>query len=362
MDIGIRLAEAGKIPEPLLRAAIRARHRAVLKREDPGSAQGRQEALRVFIESMRGAPLAPAPRESNIQHYEVPPALFTHMLGPWLKYSACIWPENELGKKPGPQDTKNERRLLARAEDETLALTASRADVRDGMHVLDMGCGWGSFTLWAAGHFPKADFTAVSNSRDQGAFIRDRARQLGLNNVRVLTADMNEFQPPPNAAPFDRIVSIEMFEHMRNWPELYRRVASWLAPDGKFFKHVFAHREIAYPFREGPNEWMSKHFFFGGIMPADSLPLHLQQDLSILDHWRVSGLHYARTCDSWLTLLDASQEAVTEILANSHWKNEAQVQFNRWRLFLLACSELFAYGGGNEWIVSHYLMERRDRP
>jgi len=362
MSLGIRLAEAGKIPDPLLRAAIRGRHRAVLAREDPVSADKRQEQLRDFIAAMREAPLAPAPKESNIQHYEVPPALFTHMLGPWLKYSACVWPKDQLGRKPGPAHAEAERKRLADAEEKTLALTAERAGLADGMHVLDMGCGWGSFTLWAAGRFPRSDFTAVSNSKDQGAFIRSRAQELGLNNVRVLTADMNGFEPPHGAGFFDRIVSVEMFEHMRNWPELYRRISEWLAPEGRFFKHVFAHREIAYLFREGPNEWMSRHFFFGGMMPADALPLHLQQDLSILDHWRVSGRHYARTCDSWLALLDASREAVTKILADSHWPNEAQVQFNRWRLFLLACSELFAFRNGNEWIVSHYLMEKRRRP
>jgi cyclopropane-fatty-acyl-phospholipid synthase len=200
---------------------------------------------------------------------------------------------------------------------------------------------------------------AVSNSRDQGNFVRARAGELGLSNVEVLTADMNDFEPPLDQGPYDRIVSVEMFEHIRNWPELMRRIATWLAGEGLFFLHVFSHREIAYPFREGPNEWMSRHFFAGGIMPSDSLALHLQEDLVVKDHWRVSGLHYARTLDSWLALLDSRKEKAMDILAESFGQDQARTHFNRWRLFLLACSELFGFHGGNEWLVSHYLMSRR---
>lgn len=360
LNLGLlRQAESGRLPDWLLRAAIRTRHRKVLKREDPGSAEARQLALRDFIQTMKTAPVALDPGEANRQHYEVPPALFTEMLGPWLKYSSCHWPEHELGRKPSAGQADKERLRLTRAEEAMLALTAERAGIENGMRILDLGCGWGSFTLWAAEHYPKTTVVAVSNSNDQGDFIRSRAQGRGLTNVQVLTADMNHFEPPLDNGPYDCIVSVEMFEHMRNWPELMRRIAIWLADQGLFFLHVFSHRDIVYPFREGPNEWMSRHFFTGGIMPADALALHLQQDLMVQDHWRVSGLHYARTLDSWLALLDSSRDRVLEILAQAHGAKDATIQFNRWRMFLMACSELFGFRKGNEWLVSHYLMARR---
>jgi cyclopropane-fatty-acyl-phospholipid synthase len=359
MSLGLRLAEAGRLPDFLLRAAIRARHREVLRREDPGSAQGRQEALRTVIRSMEAVPVAPAPQDSNLQHYEVPPALFQEMLGPWLKYSACLWPEEELGRRPRPNRNGAERETLGQAEEAMLALTAERAGVQNGMHILDLGCGWGSFSLWAAERFPEARLVAVSNSRDQGVFIRNRARERRLENIQAITADMNNFQPPAQAVPFDRIVSVEMFEHMGNWPELLRRISGWLTEAGLFFMHIFAHKRLAYSFQDGPREWMSRNFFAGGIMPADALPLHLQRDLVLVDHWIVSGLHYARTLESWLALLDSRRQAALEILSGAYGPDQATVRLNRWRLFLMACSELFAFQRGNEWHVSHYLMARR---
>ena len=359
MNLGIRLAEAGRIPDFFLRAAIRARHRAVLRREEPGTAEGRQESLRSFIRSLEDAPLAPAPRESNQQHYEVLPGLFELMLGPRLKYSACVWPSAELSRRPRATESEVEAARLARAEGETLALTARRAAVSDGMRILELGCGWGSFCLWAAENFPTAKIWAVSNSHDQGEFIRARARQRDLDNLQVLTADMNEFAPPAGAAPFDRIVSIEMFEHMRNWPELLRRIAGWLDDRGRFFMHVFSHREIAYLFREGADEWMAEHFFTGGMMPSDALLTHLQDDLVLEDHWRISGLHYARTLNSWLALLDARRGEALAVLREGYGSGQAELHLNRWRLFLLACAELFAFDSGNQWLVSHYRMAKR---
>ena len=359
VNLGLRLAESGRLPDWLLRAAIRTRHRKVLKHEDPGSAEAQQLALRDFIQTMKSSPVALVPGEANRQHYEVPPALFTEMLGPWLKYSGCLWPGEELGHRPDPARAAHERDKLREAEQAMLSLAAERAQIDDGMRILDLGCGWGSFTLWAAERYPRTTVVAVSNSNDQGDFIRTRAQGRGLTNVQVLTADMNHFQPPLDNGPYDRIVSVEMFEHMRNWPELMRRIASWLADQGLFFLHVFSHRDIVYPFKEGPTEWMSRHFFAGGIMPSDSLALHLQQDLIVQDHWRVSGLHYARTLDSWLALLDSRRDKVLDILAEVHGREQSMIQFNRWRMFLIACSELFGFRNGNEWLVSHYLMARR---
>jgi cyclopropane-fatty-acyl-phospholipid synthase len=361
-SFGIRLAESGRVPDRLLRGIIRLRHRAVLKREDPGGTEARQESLRAFLRDMETRPIAPAPLEANRQHYEVSAAFFENILGPWLKYSACLWPEEQLGRHPQSVEAASERELLAEAEEAMLRLTAERARIEDGMRILDLGCGWGAFSLWAAERFPGARITAVSHSARQGAFIRDRAAARNLDNVRAVTADMNRFEPPEGRAPFDRILSVEMFEHMANWPELLQRVSGWLKEEGLFFLHVFAHRELAYPFRQGPGDWMGKHFFSGGIMPSDDLLLHLQRDLVLRDHWRVNGRHYARTIDSWLSQLDASRDTILEILSRAHGPEQGALQLNRWRMFFLACSELFAYRKGNEWLLSHYLMARRRTP
>jgi len=362
VSLGIRLAESGRIPDGLLRRIIRLRHARVLNREDPGTVEGRQECLRAFMRDMQTRPVAQAPLESNRQHYEVPAAFFENILGPRLKYSACLWPESELGRRPRPAQAASERALLGNAEEAMLLRTAERAKVRDGMRILDLGCGWGSFSLWAAERFPETRITAVSNAAEQGAFIRQQASERSLRNVQVITADMNAFEPPSTDGPFERILSVEMFEHMANWPKLLRRVASWLTRDGLFFMHVFAHRELAYPFREGPGQWMSEHFFSGGIMPSDDLLPHLQRDMVLQDHWRISGLHYARTIESWLCLLDAARDRVRAVLDEAYGRERAALQLTRWRMFLMACSELFAYGSGNEWLVSHYLMSRRSMP
>jgi len=359
MSLGTYLAETGRLPDSFIRAAIRARHRAVLRREDPGSSEARQELVRTHLRSMAAGPIAAAPQASNQQHYEVPPRFFEIMLGPWMKYSACLWSEPELGRIPGPQAAERERTELQAAEERMLALSAERAGLQDGMRVLDLGCGWGSFTLWAAERFPNSCFWAVSNARDQGLHIREQAAKRGLSNVEALTADMNDFAPPAAAVPFDRIVSVEMFEHMRNWQALLARIASWLADGGHLFLHVFTHRELAYFFRSGPGHWMGELFFTGGMMPSDSLALHLQQALVLEDHWRVSGRHYARTLDAWLALLDASPEAARDCLAPGAGSVGPQRQLVRWRLFLMACSELFAFAGGDEWLVSQYLFSKR---
>jgi cyclopropane-fatty-acyl-phospholipid synthase len=359
MSLGVRLAEAGLLPDFLLRAGIRARHREVLRREDPGDAEARQESLRAFIQAMGRSPVATSPLDSNRQHYEVPPRLFEEMLGPRLKYSACVWQESELGRVPKPSEAEREIGLLAQAEEDTLSLMASRASLADGMRILDLGCGWGSFSLWAAQNYPASRIYAVSNSKNQGEFIREQAKERGLSNIQALTTDMNEFAPPEGAGPFKRVVSVEMFEHMRNWQELFRRINGWLDDDGCFFMHIFVHRELAYLFREGPDNWMTRHFFAGGMMPSDSLLLHLQRDLSLHDHWLISGRHYARTLNSWLALLDSRRDRALDILEGAYGRENAKIQLNRWRIFLMACAELFAFNGGSEWLVAHYLLTKR---
>jgi len=283
------------------------------------------------------------PHKANEQHYEVPAAFFGHVLGPHRKYSSCWWPA-------GVETIKD-------AEGAALAVTCERAELSDCQDILELGCGWGSLTLWMASHYPGSRVTAVSNSRSQREFIVERAARLNLTNVRVITADMNAFQTPER---YDRIVSIEMCEHMRNWPELFQRVSGWLNPQGRFFMHVFVHRSTPYAFVErGTGDWMSRHFFSGGMMPSDDLALRFQDDLKLLQRWRWNGTHYARTADAWLANMDARRAELWPTLEATYGDDAAQ-WWMRWRIFFMSCAELFGYDYGQEWWVSHYLFERRD--
>lgn len=299
---------------------------------------------REFAAALAAQPLAKATEIANRQHYEVPTEFFQLMLGPRLKYSAGLWPTS---------DTR-----LEAAEDAMLAATAERAQLADGQSILDLGCGWGSFSLWAAARFPHARITAVSNSRTQRAFIEDRCRERGLTPVRVLTADMNHFSPEET---YDRIVSVEMFEHLRNWPHMMARVRNWLRPDGRLFVHVFCHRTTPY-FFEGADEddWMARFFFTGGMMPAaDLLPL-CAPEFILEQQWEVNGCHYGRTLRAWLERLDAQRAAAWPILAATYGANAADLWLQRWRLFLMACEELFNCRHGMEWYVAHYRFARSE--
>jgi cyclopropane-fatty-acyl-phospholipid synthase len=342
--VGIALAERGLVPEPVVRAGIRMLLRERLAQESRRFAD-REAALRRFVEGMAAAELAPSPQVANRQHYEVPPAFFQLVLGAHLKYSSALW-------EPGTE-------TLDQAEAAMLALTCTRADLRDGQAVLELGCGWGSLSLWMAERYPASRFLAVSNSRPQGEFIRAQADARGLSNLEVRTADMNGFTPGEGAR-FDRIVSVEMFEHMRNWPELLRRVAGWLAPDGRLFVHVFAHRRFAYPFEvDGDRDWMARHFFTGGIMPAHDLLAHVPGPLEVEESWLVPGTHYARTAEAWVARLAAHRAEALAVLRRDLPAGEARRQLERWRLFFLACAELFGFRSGTEWVVSHHRLRAR---
>jgi cyclopropane-fatty-acyl-phospholipid synthase len=239
-----------------------------------------------------------------------------------------------------------------------LALTCERAQLADGQQVLELGCGWGSLTLWMAAHYPQSRITAVSNSASQRRHILERARTRGLGNVQVLTADMAHFRPPDR---YDRVVSVEMFEHMRNWPELLRRIRSWMQPGARALVHVFCHRTHSYLFETGGRtDWMGRYFFTGGMMPAESLMLHCQDDLRVRHHWRVNGRHYARTLRAWLENMDARRPALLPVLAQAYGETDARRWFGRWRLFMMACEELFAWRGGTEWYVAQYLLAPRE--
>jgi cyclopropane-fatty-acyl-phospholipid synthase len=291
---------------------------------------------------MDASGIAPVPHLANEQHYEVPAQFFVFALGSYRKYSSAWWPADAAD--------------LAAAEAAALVATCERAELADGQSILELGCGWGSLTLWMAQRYRASRITAVSNSQSQRAWILAEAARLRLTNVEVITADMNRFSTPTR---FDRVVSVEMFEHMRNWRTLFARVQDWLVPGGRFFMHVFCHRSTPYAFVDGgPSDWMSRHFFSGGMMPSDELALRFQERLRFLRRWRWDGRHYEKTANAWLANLDARREEVLSVLATSCGEAHAEQWLQRWRIFFMACAELFGYRDGQEWWVSHYLFER----
>jgi cyclopropane-fatty-acyl-phospholipid synthase len=341
----LNLVERGAVPDPWVRAGIRVLLRDRLREISEDDAERGAELTERFIADMCAAPIAYVPDKANEQHYEVPAEFYAEVLGPRRKYSCCYWPEGV--------------ETLDAAEDAALDATCARADLADGQRILELGCGWGSLSLWMAERYRASEIVAVSNSRSQREYIEGRASELGLGNVRVVTADMNHFATGDR---FDRVVSVEMFEHMRNWGELFRRIQGWLTPEGKLFLHVFCHRSTPYPYEDrGPGDWMSRTFFSGGMMPSDDLALRFQDDLRLLQRWRWSGLHYERTLRAWLARMDAREAHVRPVLVETYGRDAASRWWVRWRLFFLACAELFGYRRGGEWWVSHYLFERRGR-
>lgn len=331
--LGIALAERGAVPSALERRAIR----RLLGRRLTEIADLDQQRL---IAELRRGPIAVATDRANAQHYELPAGFFELVLGPRRKYSGCYWPEGIA--------------TLAQAEEASLEQICERAGLQDGQRILELGCGWGAFSMYAAERYPNASIVAVSNSRSQGAAIRAHRHA----NVQVVTADMNAFEP---RGTFDRVVSIEMFEHMRNYQRLFANIARWLAPDGRLFVHVFCHRERSYPFTtSGPDDWMGRHFFTGGLMPSVDLFDAFPEALGIERRWTVDGTHYERTARAWRRNLARRRGAVMPLLRDVYGR-EAGRWYQRWRLFFLACEELFGYRGGSEWMVAHYRFRRRDR-
>lgn len=337
------LLDRGLLPDPVVRAGIRRVVAGRLREQERGGIDGQSARFAALLRSLRESAIAVSTDTANAQHYELPPRFFELVLGPHLKYSGAWWPEGVT--------------TLPDAERGMLDLTMRRAQIEDGQRILELGCGWGSLTLHMAGAFPASRVVAVSNSAPQREYILAKASRLGIGNVEVITADINTFDA---AGSFDRIVSVEMLEHVRNHPALFARIARWLAPGGRFFAHVFAHRRFAYPYEvRGASDWMARHFFTGGMMPSDDLFLHAQEDLVVERHWRLDGRHYQRTAEAWLENFDRHAAAIDAVLAGVYGPGDVTRWRTRWRVFFMACAEMFGYRDGQEWIVSHYRFRRR---
>ncbi len=335
--LAIGAGESVAWPDPLLRAGVgllvsRTRRRL---RRSPRSAE------QDFARDMAAFPVATHTREANAQHYELPPEFFALMLGPQRKYSCCYYPDPAMS--------------LAQAEECALAETAQRAALADGQHILELGCGWGSLSLWMARKYPSSHITSVSNSHSQCTFINESARREGLHNVTAVAADINTFVP---GSRFDRVVSVEMFEHMSNWRELLKRIASWLTPDGALFVHIFSHRRAPYRFdASSRGDWIARHFFTGGIMPSHGLIRQFGDLVAVEEEWWRDGSHYRRTADHWLENLQRNAVEVDAVLRDVYG-TDAALWHRRWRLFLYATAGLFGHSGGREWGVSHYRLRR----
>lgn len=342
----LSLAERGWLPDVVIRMGIRRLLGRRLAECDAGGPEARSRRNDQLLAYARSGPIAIETDAANDQHYELPPAFFQRVLGARLKYSGCYWPDGATS--------------LDAAECAALAQVAQRAEVADGQSILELGCGWGSLTLWMAEHYPNARITAVSNSTPQRRFIEDCARQRGLRNVNVITCDINTFDPGDT---FDRVVSIEMFEHMRNLGDLTGRIHDWLTPGGKLFVHVFCHRRSAYRFDvHGRDNWMGRHFFTGGMMPAaDTLPRVVSDGLELEQQWAVDGTHYQKTAEAWLANLDAQRRDMRQVMAETYPPKLADIWLQRWRMFFMACAELWGYRGGEEWHIAHYRWARPEQ-
>lgn len=339
-----RLLESNLIPDTVIRLGIRKMLAQKLEEERKRCGASAEAQLSQFALELKSQPIAIATQKANEQHYEVPTDFFKLVLGPRLKYSSAYWDKT----------TKD----LAQAEEQMLTLTCERAELSDsGLHILELGCGWGSLSLWMSEKFPTAKILAVSNSATQKAFIDSEIKKRGLTNLTIQTCDINDFTTDEK---FDRVVSIEMFEHLKNYDLLFKKISNWLRPDGKLFVHIFSHKKYAYHYvNVDGNDWLTEHFFTGGMMPADQLFSYFQTNLRIEKHWQLNGSHYQKTCAAWLAKMDANRAKIEPIFAATYGANQVRRWWVYWRLFFLACEELFNYNQGNEWMVSHYLFQQQ---
>ena len=338
----IELAEKGIIPDYFIRQGIVRNCENRLNNENVSNTEKVSSKKQSWIQQMKESPIALVPEKANEQHYEVPPAFFENVLGKHLKYSSGYWPDGV--------------NSLDDSEESMLELSFERAQLADGDSILELGCGWGSLTCYMASKLPNSKITAVSNSKDQKEHILNRCKNQGLDNIEVITADMNDFGTENK---YDRVVSIEMFEHMRNYKKLLSKISSWLHDDGKLFIHIFTHQSVVYPFEnQGEADWMAREFFSGGMMPSHDLLLHFQDDLIIDDVWSMSGTHYEKTSLAWVNKMDANKDSIMKIFLKTYG-DDAKLWFQRWRIFFMSCEKLFGYNNGSEWGVSHYRFSKR---
>jgi cyclopropane-fatty-acyl-phospholipid synthase len=337
------LLEKNKIPDALLRIGIRRLLKQRLADEKKENVESQQQQLMDLITELKNSPIAIETKAANEQHYEVPTEFYKYCLGKHLKYSSGYW-------KNGVTD-------IDTSEKDMLEITCERAELNDGQMVLELGCGWGSLSLFMAAKYPKSKFIVVSNSRTQKIYIDEQARQRNISNLEVRTIDINNFSIE---VKFDRVVSVEMFEHMRNYQKLMQKVSEVLKEDGKLFVHIFTHKEYAYKFEvKDETDWMSKYFFTGGIMPSDDLLLYFNEHLTIEKHWQLSGSHYGKTSEAWLQNMDKHKKEIIPLFETTYGKGQAIKWWVYWRIFYMACAELWSYKGGEEWIVSHYLFKKK---
>ncbi len=333
-------AETGRLPDRVIKAGIELRLRAKLRHEGRGGPAAIADRKRALLAERAAGPVTINVDDANLQHYEVPSPFFQRILGPRLRYSCCYWP-------PGVTD-------LAEAEQAALCQTMERAALADGDRILELGAGWGSLSLFLAERLSRSRIVTVSNSRTQKTFIDGEVQRRGLDNLTVVTADIGRFRPEGR---FDRVVSVEMFEHVRNHRVLLERIGTWLHPGGTCFVHVFSHKSLAWHFdADADGDWLARYFFAGGTMPSDDLLLHEQRDLGVIDHWWLDGTHYAKTLQAWLDRLDADPAGCLEALATGEDPTPVALQLSRWRLFLLASIGTWGLSGGSEFGVSHYLF------
>ena len=338
----INLAEKGFLPDLLIRLGIKRLCGQRLSETNTLGLEALENSHQQWIDLLTESPVAIVPEKANEQHYEVPPKFFELVLGANLKYSSGYWSKEVFS--------------LDESELEMLKITCERAGLVDGQNILELGCGWGSLTCFMAQKFPNSKITAVSNSKDQRNFIQQKNDKLNLQNIKVVTADMNDFSTDEK---FDRVISIEMFEHMRNYDELLKRIDGWLKQNGKLFVHIFSHKEVAYPFEDkGDGDWMAREFFSGGQMPSHRLLMSFPDRMKIEKDWRVSGTHYEKTSLAWLRKMDTNKIEVLELFKTTYGEKDASEWFQRWRIFFMSCEVLFGFNKGSEWGVSHYLFEK----
>lgn len=336
----IQLAEKGSLPDFLIRFGIKQLCKKRLNNEIGNDPEALEAHHQKWVEELKNSPIALVPEKANQQHYEVPPVFFEKVLGENLKYSSGYW--------------SDKKTTLDQSEEIMLAMTCNRAELKDGQSVLELGCGWGSLSVYMAKKYPNSKITAISNSADQKKKILERCSAEKIENLSVITADINKFSISEN---FDRVVSVEMFEHLRNYQVLLKRIHQWLAENGKLFVHIFTHKEWVYPFEDrDSSDWMAREFFSGGIMPSHKLLLHFSKDMKIDKLWKVCGTHYARTSAAWLQKMDQNKSDILQIFSETYGQGNESTWFQRWRIFFMSCEELFAYKNGTEWGVSHYLF------